>query len=140
VDKKILQLFEDSLDRCNADSEFLDRFYETFLASDAKVREKFKNTDFDRQKKALRESLDFMLLAATDEDTGPQRHLKDLAILHSRSKLDVGAEYYDLWLDSLLATAKETDPQYSDEIGDAWEKVMMVGVSYLLSHYNHPPE
>lgn len=127
--------FEESLGRCNAKTGFLDRFYEIFLASSPKVKEKFAQTDFVRQRRALRASIDAMLLAATDGDKGPDKYLGELAERHSSRQLDIGAEMYDLWLDSLLSAVKEYDPKYSPEIHDAWEKIMMVGISYLLSRY-----
>lgn len=139
MDKLTLQTFEDSLARCNAEPAFLEQFYETFLASSPKVREKFKDTDFTRQKRALRASLHMMLLAAEDEEKGPERYLKELANLHSRRELDVGAELYDLWIDSLLATVRKCDPQFEPRVEEAWEAVMMIGVSYLLSHYHESP-
>jgi len=135
MDERILKIIDDSLARCNANPAFLDRFYETFLASSPKVREKFAHTDFTRQKRALRASLYAMLLAASDEGKGPERYLRELAESHSSRKLSIGAEFYDLWLDSLLATVKELDPEYSPEVEKAWERVMMVGIDYLLSHY-----
>lgn len=112
MDKKILEIYDKSLARCNATPGFLDRFYELFLASSPKVKEKFARTDFVKQKKALRESLRLMRLVATDGEGGPERHLKDLAFSHSKKRLDIGAELYDLWLDSLLTTVKECDPQF----------------------------
>lgn len=139
MDKAILKTFDDSLQRCNANPAFLDRFYETFLDSSPLVREKFAHTDFVRQKRALRASLQTMLLVAEDEATGPERYLRDLAKRHSHDELNIGGELYDLWLDSLLSTVKECDPAFSPEVGKAWEAVMMVGVHYLLSQYNRPP-
>ena len=109
------------------------------MSSSPRVRAKFANTDFVRQKRALRASLQTMALAAEDEAAGPERYLKDLAKRHSRHELDVGGELYDLWLDSLLSTVKECDPAFSPEVGKAWEAVMMVGVNYLMSEYNRPP-
>jgi len=140
VDKTTLQTFDESLKRCNAQPGFLDLFYEKFLASSPVVREKFSQTDFIRQKRALRASLHLMPLAADDPVKGPERYLRDLAARHSRAQLDVGAELYDLWLDSLLATVRESDPEFSPEVEDAWEKVMMVGIHYLLSHYHQAPK
>ena len=140
MDKKILEAFDESLARCNATPGFLDRFYELFLASSPKVKEKFASTDFVQQKKALRESFRLMRLAATDGEGGPERHLKDLAFTHSTKRLDIGAEMYDLWLDSLLATVKECDPEFASEIEEAWESVMMEGISYLVSRYHDPPQ
>jgi hemoglobin-like flavoprotein len=139
MDPKILETFDRSLGRCNARPGFLDRFYERFLAMSPRVAEKFADTDFVRQKRALRASFHMMLLAAGDGEDGPERHLKGLAISHSREQLGVGAELYDYWLDSLLAAVREFDDAWDHEVEDAWEQVMGVGIQYLLSHYNDPP-
>jgi len=139
MDPKILKTFEESLARCNADPSFLDRFYEIFLASSPKVKEKFAGTDFVHQKRALRASLHYMLLAAEHEEKGPERYLQDLAVSHSRRHLDIGAELYDFWLDSLLATVKQCDSKCDSDVEEAWENVMMIGISYLLGHYHQPP-
>ena len=136
MDGSTLSTFDASLQRCNADPRFLDLFYEAFLASSPKVREKFKNTDFVRQKRALRASLQLILLAATGESGGPERYLKDIATQHSARHLAIGAELYDLWLDSLLATVQECDPQFTPDVSAAWEAVMMVGIHYMCTRYN----
>jgi len=133
VDKQLLEVFDSSLARCNATNGFLSRFYDKFLASSPKVREKFAHTDFTRQKKALRESFQVMRLAAAEQD--PERHLKHLAESHSSRQLNIGSELYDLWLDSLLATVKETDVKYNATVEAAWERVMMVGIDYLMDRY-----
>jgi hemoglobin-like flavoprotein len=140
VDQAKLKMFDESLRRCNAREGFLDLFYEIFLSSSPKVQEKFAKTDFVRQKRALRASLHIMLLAAEDEESGPERYLSDLARQHSKRMLDVGAELYDLWLDSLIRTVKECDPEFTPEIETAWEEVMMIGVRHMLSHYNDNPQ
>jgi hypothetical protein len=51
----------------------------------------------------------------------------------------IGAELYDLWLDSLLATVRAVDPAWNAEVEQAWESVMTVGIAYLVSRYNRPP-
>jgi hemoglobin-like flavoprotein len=135
IDERTLQTFSESLGRCNGSPAFVERFYEIFQASSPKVQEKFAQTDFVRQKAALRASLDAMLLAAKDPKKGPEQYLRDLAERHSSRQLNIGAELYDLWLDSLLATVKEFDSKNSPDVQEAWEKVMMQGVSYLLSRY-----
>ena len=134
MDKKTLKRFDDSLRRCNSNPAFLDRFYDKFLTSSPKVRRKFAHTDFVVQKRALRASLHLMPLAAGDPD-GPGRYLRDLAGRHSQTQLNIGAELYDLWLDSLLETVKECDPKFSPEVETAWEDVMMVGIQYMLKKY-----
>ena len=133
TDDRTLQTFDASLARCNANPAFLDRFYAIFLASSPKVREKFAQTDFARQKAALQASFTAMLSAARDQTAGAK--LNDLAERHSSRQLNIGAELYDLWLDSLLAAVNECDPHYDAQVRDAWERVMMVGIGYLLSRY-----
>jgi hemoglobin-like flavoprotein len=135
IDPQVLTVFEESLTRTNTNPAFLDRFYNTFLAASPKVAEKFAGTDFVRQKRALRASLHTMLLVASDEESGPERYLQYLAARHSSRDLSVGSELYDYWLDSLLATVQECDPQCTPEVLAAWENVMMVGIRYLLRHY-----
>ena len=137
MDEKTIELFEQSLRRCDANSEFLDIFYERFLASSPKVKQKFADPDFHRQKRLLRASFYLILLASEDPEGGPERYLGHLAARHSTKDLDVGAELYDLWLDSLLASVKDCDPEYNEEIEHAWEKMMGIGIDFLLSHYHH---
>ncbi|NIM63404.1 MAG: globin [Acidobacteria bacterium] len=103
-----------------------------------KVAEKFKGTDFVRQKRALRASFHIMLVAAGDEDQGPDLYMRQLAQTHNKNHFDIGAELYDYWLDALLATVREFDDKWDHEVESAWEKVMGIGIQYLLSHYNDP--
>lgn len=131
----MLEVFDDSLRRCSSDKRFFDRFYERFLASSPKVREKFAHTDFVRQKRALRASLYLILMAAQDPDKGPDFYLGEVAKRHGSAQLGIGAELYDLWLDSLLATAREFDPEYGPEVEQAWEDTMAIGIRYLVSRY-----
>jgi hemoglobin-like flavoprotein len=134
MDQAILETFEGSLARCTGQPRFLDLFYTKFLASSPKVREKFKDTDFVRQKRALKASLHMILLAAQDDDPG--KYLSDIAERHGVRELNVGAELYDLWLDSLLDTVEACDPEYRSAVRKAWEEVMMVGIHYLTVRYN----
>ena len=139
MDRKALQVVDDSLHRCAVNPAFLDLFYERFLASSPRVKEKFAKTDFARQKRALMPSFHLMLLAAEDEEHGPEKYLRDIAAHHGKAQLDIGAQDYDLWLDSLLETIRECDPECDTEVEQAWEKVLSVGIGYLLDHYHHPP-
>jgi hemoglobin-like flavoprotein len=136
VDAKTLDLFDRSLLRCESRWDFFDRFYDRFLAASPEVREKFAQTDFTRQKRALRASFHHLLLAAQNEERGPDAYLGDIAARHGAGQMAIGSDMYDLWLDSLLATVKECDPDWSPAIEKAWEDVMMVGIRYLCGSYH----
>jgi len=99
------------------------------------VREKFVGTDFVRQKRALRASLYLILLVAEDPNKDAARYLSEVAERHSSRQLAIGAELYDLWLDSLLATVRELDPQFGPAVEQAWEAAMAIGIRFLCSHY-----
>jgi len=99
------------------------------------VREKFASTDFVRQKRALKASLHLILMAAQDGDKGPDFYLREVAERHGSAQLDIGAELYDLWLDSLLETVREFDPEFSPAVEQAWEDAMGIGIKYLCARY-----
>jgi len=135
MEAQTLETFEQSLLRCESRWDFFDRFYDRFLGSSPAVREKFRNTDFVRQKRVLRASLHLLLRAARGDGGGPDAHLRELAERHGSGQLAIGAELYDFWLDSLLTTVRECDPDSGPEVERAWEAVMMVGIQYLCRNY-----
>jgi hemoglobin-like flavoprotein len=136
MDPEALRMVDTSLQRCSRDPRFLDLFYGKFLASSPKVQARFAGADIERQRRALRGSLWMILLAAQDEEKGPERYLGALAEMHSARNLDIGAELYDLWLDSLLAAVADCDPEHTPEVHAAWERVMMVGIHYMVTRYH----
>ena len=135
LDAEVLNVVEQSLDRCGANPVFLDRFYEVFLASSPKVLAMFEHTNFYRQKRALQASLHGMLLHARADSTSSDPYLVEVAQRHDHTHLNIGAELYDLWLDSLLATVKECDPNCTPNVLAAWEQAMTLGIQFFLSHY-----
>jgi hemoglobin-like flavoprotein len=136
MDQATLNTFEKSFERCVANPGFLDLFYRTFLASSPKVREKFTTTDFEKQKRALHGSFQLMLRAARQDGDGPLDYLETLAQRHGSSQLAIGADFYDLWLDSLLTAVRAYDPACAPDVEAAWEQVMGIGIKYLCSRYN----
>ncbi len=128
------ELFNDSLERCTASDEFLDRFYELFLTSSREVAEKFRHTDFSKQKRMLKASLYMMILMAEGKSE-IQKDLQRIAKRHSRADLDIRAELYSLWLDCLIQAARESDPRFTPETEMAWRRIMAQGIAFMQSHY-----
>lgn len=128
------ELFNDSLERCTASAEFLDRFYDLFLASSREVAEKFRHTDFPKQKRMLKASLYMMILMAEGKSE-IQKDLQRIAKRHSRADLDIRPELYTLWLDCLIQAAREYDPRFTPETETAWRRIMEQGIAFMQSHY-----
>jgi hemoglobin-like flavoprotein len=108
---------------------FFDKFYNRFIASSPKVKEKFKDTDMSKQKRMLQQSL-FQLLTffTTKRDSD---YIRQIAAIHSKKERDISPELYELWLKSLLCTVEELDPNYNPDVGLAWKMILSMGITYM---------
>jgi hemoglobin-like flavoprotein len=129
-----VEVFNDSLERCNSTRGFLDRFYELFISSSPEVAAKFANTDLRVQKASLKVSL-YMIMASIERKPEGKVHLERVATRHSRAALDIGPHLYDQWLECLIQAVRECDPAFSGETERAWRSVMRVGIEFLKSRY-----
>jgi hypothetical protein len=132
-----VDLFRASLKRCLATPHFLGKFYDSFVASSGEVREKFRNTDFEQQTRMLADSLYALAVAAQARREGSPAwaDMPRLAARHSRADLDIRPGLYDHWLDCLVETARQHDPEFSPEIEAAWRDTLAVGIDYMRSRY-----
>jgi hemoglobin-like flavoprotein len=120
--------------RCLGLPGFLDRFYEIFLASSPEVAEKFANTEFGRQKVALGQSL-YLMVMATEGGEAAAAYIDRIAQRHARDALDIRPELYDLWLDALVATARELDPGFDDHTETVWREMLGPGIEMMRARY-----
>jgi len=138
MDRPEIEIFNDSLARCLRANQFFQRFYELFLASSAEVRDKFRNTDFGKQRRMLQTS--FYVLVEYIAMGWPecQAYLERIAAAHSKQGRDIHPGLYDLWLDCLLRTVQACDEQYSTQVEAAWRYMMGAGIAFLKSRYERP--
>jgi hemoglobin-like flavoprotein len=127
-------LFNSSLERCLRTPGFLDEFYQLFVGSSDEVADKFKHTDFDRQRKILTCSL-YMLMLASFGVPEASQHLDRLAELHGRKNFDIRPELYDLWLSCMLQTVEAFDPRFDEQTADAWRHMLNQGIDVMKSQY-----
>ena len=116
--------------------EFLEAFYDNFTSKADEIAFKFAQTDMQRQKEMLYQSLhhmvDFSVRRQASED------LRRIAERHSASQIDVEPRLYDVWLDSLIETVQLFDPQFTEEIELAWRVVLAPGIVYMKFKYDKP--
>jgi hemoglobin-like flavoprotein len=127
------ETFNDSYERIlglhNDGDVFIDKFYGRFTSSSPEVKEKFKNTNMENQKKMLKQSLfQMMTFYTTKRDSD---YMRDIASIHGKKGRDIPPELYELWLESLLETVKEMDPKYDREVGLAWKMILSMGITYM---------
>ncbi|OED49221.1 hypothetical protein ACH42_01985 [Endozoicomonas sp. (ex Bugula neritina AB1)] len=125
-----IQQFNDSLDRIS-DTPFYDVFYQIFLNHSKEISDKFKNTDFNKQKLMLKRSVAYVLNYYIYKK--PSERLKKLAIMHSSKQLDIKPEMYDIWLDSIIEALSQCDPRFTKSVEAAWREVMQPGIEAKIS-------
>ena len=133
-----LERFDDSLSRCYADPQFLERFYELFLETSPEARQKFAGTDLVQQRRMLKASLVLMMVSAGGRSEG-QVHMEHIAAVHSKAGRDISAPLYDVWLECLLSAVREFDPDCDDELLQTWRRVLAPGIAFMKSRYDAPP-
>ncbi|MDR5866853.1 globin [Halomonas koreensis] len=113
---------------------FFEAFYARFLAASPEVAEKFRHTDMAHQQAMLKKAFYHLLTfyAAGHVDY----YLEGVAIRHGRRHLDIRPGLYDLWLEALIATLRDYDPECSEEVELAWRLVMAPGIAYMKFHYD----
>ena len=104
------------------------------LASSDEIAEKFRRTEFTRQKAALKTAL-YVLLFAHEWGLKGDAYLCGLARRHSREDLDVRPELYDLWLDCLITAVNECDPLFDEGIATSWRAILGTGIEFMKSAY-----
>jgi len=114
---------------------FFDSFYEKLTEQSPVIAKLFQHTDMDKQIRMLMQSITYVTsFSATLE---PTDDLNRIANLHGRGKLDLPAEYYDIWLDCLLQTVRDRDPKYDEQVERAWRIVMAPGIEYMKTFCSH---
>lgn len=127
-------LVQESFARCLSTGKLLDRFYEIFLESHPDIKPMFAKTDFAKQKGLLRNGLNTMI--SYSRGTGiAESALKRLGRMHGPSQLDIAPGLFKYWIDSILATVEELDPEFDDETAEAWRTAMQKGTDFMIAHY-----
>ena len=124
IHERDTELFNDSLERCISRPYFLDRFYQTLLKASPEAAEK--------QAIMLKASLYMLMLAGKPE---AEAHLTRIASIHSRRGRDIPPELHDVWLDCLIETVREFDPQCNPQIEAAWRRKLRPGIEFIKSKY-----
>lgn len=123
-----------SLERCAESKEFMPAFYDNFISSSEEVRDKFRNTDFNRQNQMLLNSVRLACEAVIGNAEG-LKELRERGETHSRLHLNIKPELYDLWLSSLINTARTFDKHWDVEVEISWNLVLGQVIRHMLRYY-----
>jgi len=137
--KDYTQLFSESyLKTVLSDSAgFFRRFYQLFREADPQVDALFSHTDMGRQLSLLEESLLHMLDFSRSRVTS--QRIEKLAAYHGADHMNVPDRLFDVWLECLLATLRERDPELDSDVETAWRVTLAPGLAYMKSHSSAHP-
>lgn len=113
------------------DKGFGEKFYGRFLDADPRIRPLFKNTDFTRQRELLVHAIMMLIEYAEGTALGAMA-IKRLGDLHSRKKMNVVPDLYHIWVDCLMKTIAELDPEFSSGLDQQWRKMLQKGVDTMI--------
>lgn len=126
--------FLQSLDRCMENEKFIPAFYDRFLSTSDEIRDKFRHTDFEQQNKMLLRSLR-LAAGATAGDPESLRELRERARTHDRDHLNIEAQHYDIWLESVIETVQEFDEEWDETVETTWRTILGYVISYMVKRY-----
>lgn len=126
---------QQSYGRCLRQPNFIQNFYDRFLASDPRIPALFANTDFGRQRLALRRGISMAILFAGGNHI-VDRPMGQMADVHARSgRAPVPPDLYPFWVDCLLQTIHADDPQIDTRLIARWREAMERVTAMFIQHY-----
>lgn len=108
-----------------------ERFYETLLERDPRIKVLFKDTDFKRQKELLIHAI-VMLIDYADGKPLGEMAIKRLGELHSRKRMNITPDLYSIWVDAMIDSLAVLDTGFSPEIEQRWREVMQKGIEVMV--------
>ncbi len=120
-----LGAFHASLDRALSDTAFIDRFYDSFIASSGEIELLFRHADMPRLKRKLKNSLR-LITQAIDDEPGAAEYLELLGRTHKR--LGIEPRHFDGWIWALIDTVAQCDAEFGPDTERVWRTVLSASV------------
>lgn len=126
------EIFNDSYQRVmSEEDDFLETFYQKFMASSESIRALFKHTDMKLQKQMLNDSFLYLISFTSSIDSNDV--ISRLATKHAGIK-GINSDMYNAWLTSIIDAVKEHDPKFSNNVEIAWRSVVGPGIEFMKTH------
>jgi hemoglobin-like flavoprotein len=131
------ELTRASFTRCLERRGFFAAFYRNFFAALPEAEPLFARTDLARQHKLIEHAIKILLIFP-QQAGGEPTLLTRLAEKHSKAGLGIAPSWYTPFLDSLVFTASQFDPEFTQEIGAAWRESLEPGMDYMRDWDRRP--
>ncbi|MFZ7095606.1 globin [Luteimonas dalianensis] len=126
---------QQSYGRCLRDKAFISRFYDVFLKSHPSIPAMFAETDFSKQRMAMRRGISAAIFHAAGS-TLSRRTVEQMADVHGgKGRCPVDPALYPYWIDSLVRVIEQTDPEMDDRLRMRWRQAMGVVCETFSGRY-----
>ena len=123
-----------SFARCEAAGDFSETFYDNFTNATPAIAPFFAQTDFGRQRKLMRDSV-YLMVTQDVSDPEMSALLERLRKIQKSAGRRIILKFYELWLDSICATAKDLDPEWSQPLEDYWRARLRAGMEFVMAEH-----
>jgi len=123
-----------SLGRCLHNGDVFDTFYNIFLECDPRIPHQFTNTDWEEQKRLLRQGINKVIGFYEGSFTG-QSALERIRHTHGRDRLNIPPDLYSCWVETMIEAVKRFDPEFDPFLEEKWRHVLSYGTHYVREGY-----
>lgn len=119
---------------CNSPA-FYQTFYDIFMSKSEDIRAMFVNTEMRAQHSLLRSGIMWLIMHARGMSDSK---IRALGKSHSRGQLNIHPAHYALWLDSLMESLQQHDPEFNSSLEQAWRITLQPSINLIISMYDDP--
>ena len=112
---------------------FVDSFRNRLVASSEEIQAIFTTSTGEMLNRGLVRAL--VHLARYYPDGEPDCILENIAVRNNREGRAIQPHLYDAFLDCMIETVADYDPEYEDHVGDSWRHILGPGLEYIKSQY-----
>ena len=118
----------------HGEGDVFDTFYRIFLDCDSRVPEQFVNTDWQEQKRLLRQGVN-NVVSFYDGSVTSQHALERIRYTHGHDRMNIPPVLYDCWVESMIDAIRQYDPEFGPELERQWREVLRHGADYVKAGY-----
>lgn len=135
--KEKTKLVHNCIERCREKEGFARSFYDNLFFLKPGLKNYFKNTDWEHQKKALVFSLEHLsyFWDEKDKDSFHRKQILRISDTHSRKNLNIHPHEYYYWIDALILTLKQHDKDWHDDLQYYLRECLFFPISFIISRY-----
>lgn len=94
----------------------------------------FAQVDMQQQNRLIRQGVEHLVSFAVGSEESSEA-LRRVGISHGQHGLNIAPELYPIWLDTLMDTVRNHDPEATDDVEAAWRVVARGGLDLIASLY-----